>query len=124
MNPFDFVSSINSGKYIMDDDTKEQAYTPFLVNRALSYFPDTILVANRVNAIHESDHKLQYDYLINTIKPRKRFSKWAKRHEDSDIDLIMRHYNYSYTKAVHALSLLTEPQLESIKNKYNKGGIQ
>lgn len=124
MNPFDFVNSINNGKYIMDDDTKEQAYTPFLVNRALSYFPDTILVANRVNTIHESDHKLQYDYLINTIKPRKRFSKWAKRHEDSDIDLIMEHYNYSYTKAVHALSLLTEPQLESIKNKYNKGGIQ
>lgn len=124
MNPFDFVNSINNGKYIMDDSTKEQAYTPFLVNRALSYFPDTIVAANRANMMHDANNKLQYDYLINTIKPRKRFSKWAKKHEDRDIDLVMEHYNYNYENAVTALSLLTKQQLETIKNKYNKGGIQ
>lgn len=124
MNPFDFVNSINNGKYVMDDDTKEQAYTPFLVNRALSYFPDTIVAANRANMMHDTDNKLQYDYLINTIKPRKRFSKWAKKHEDRDIDLVMEHYNYNYEKAVTALSLLTKHELETIKNKYNKGGIR
>ena len=124
MNPFDFVNSINNGKYVMDDGAKEQAYTPFLVNRALSYFPDTIVAANRANMMHDADNKLQYDYLINTIKPRKRFSKWAKKHEDRDIDFVMEHYNYSYENAVTALSLLTKQQLETIKNKYNKGGIQ
>lgn len=124
MNPFDFVNSINNGKYVMDDDVKEQAYTPFLVNRALSYFPDTIVAANRANMMHDADNKLQYDYLINTIKPRKRFSKWAKKHEDRDIDFVMEHYNYNYENAVTALSLLTKQQLETIKNKYNKGGIQ
>jgi hypothetical protein len=123
MNPFDFVSSINNGKYVMDDDAKEQAYVPFLVNRALSYFPDTIVAANRANMMHDADNKLQYDYLINTIKPRKRFSKWAKKHEDRDIDFVMEHYNYNYENAVTALSLLTKQQLETIKNKYNKGGI-
>lgn len=123
MNPFDFVNSINSGKYVMDDDAKEQAYVPFLVNRALSYFPDTIVAANRANMMHDADNKLQYDYLINTIKPRKRFSKWAKKHEDRDIDFVMEHYNYNYENAVTALSLLTKQQLETIKNKYNKGGI-
>jgi uncharacterized protein YccT (UPF0319 family) len=124
MNPFDFVNSINNGKYVMDDDAKEQAYVPFLVNRALSYFPDTIVAANRANMMHDADNKLQYDYLINTIKPRKRFSKWAKKHEDRDIDFVMEHYNYNYENAVTALSLLTKQQLETIKNKYNKGGIQ
>lgn len=123
MNPFDFVNSINNGKYVMDDDAKEQAYVPFLVNRALSYFPDTIVAANRANMMHDADNKLQYDYLINTIKPRKRFSKWAKKHEDRDIDFVMEHYNYNYENAVTALSLLTKQQLETIKNKYNKGGI-
>ena len=74
--------------------------------------------------MHDADNKLQYDYLINTIKPRKRFSKWAKKHEDRDIDFVMEHYNYNYENAVTALSLLTKQQLETIKNKYNKGGIQ
>ena len=58
MNPFDFVNSINNGKYVMDNDAKEQAYTPFLVNRALSYFPDTIAAANRANMMHDADNKL------------------------------------------------------------------
>lgn len=124
MNPFEFINSINSNKDIMTDEATENAYVPFVVNRGLSYFPDTIAAANRANAMHEIDNKLQYHYLINTIRPRKRFSKWAKKHEDSDIDLVMEHYNYSYKKASAALSLLTKQQLEVIKNKYNKGGIQ
>jgi hypothetical protein len=124
MSPFDFVNSINSGKDIMDDEAKEKIYTPFLVNRALSYFNDTLFIANQMNQHPDVDKKLQYHYLINTIKPRKRFSKWAKKHEDSDIDFIMEHYTYSYEKATTALSLLTKQQVEALKNKYNKGGIQ
>lgn len=124
MSPFDFINSINANKDIMIDEVSEKAYVPFVVNRALSYFPDTIVAANKVNKLHSIDNKLQYHYLINTIKPRKRFSKWAKKHEDSDIDIIMTHYNYNYSKAVQALPLLTKQQLQSLKNKNNKGGIQ
>lgn len=124
MSPFDYINSINANKDIMTDEASEKSYVPFIVNRGLSYFPDTIAAANRANMMHEIDNKLQYHYLINTIKPRKRFSKWAKKHEDSDVELVMSHYNYSYKKAVQALSLLTKQQLEAIKNKYNKGGIR
>jgi NACalpha-BTF3-like transcription factor len=124
MSLFDFVNSINSGKDIMDDEAKEKSYTPLLVNRSLSYFNDTVFIVNQINRYPNVDKKLQYHYLINTIKPRKRFSKWAKKYEDSDIDFIMEHYNYSYEKATTALSLLTKQQVEALKNKYNKGGIQ
>ena len=124
MNPFDFINSINSGKDIMQDALAEQKYVPFVVNRGMSYFSDTILAANRCNMMHHMDGLLQYHYLINTVTPRKRFSKWAKKHDDSDIQLVMEHYGYNYAKAVQALSLLTKQQLETIKNKNNKGGIQ
>ncbi len=123
MTPFDFVNAINFGKTIEMDDDTEQAYVPFIVNRQFSYFPDTILVANQANMIHELDHAMQFAYLINNIKPRKRFSKWAKKHEDSDVELVMEHYKYNREDALNALSILTKPQLEDIKNKYNKGGI-
>jgi NACalpha-BTF3-like transcription factor len=123
MNPFDFVNSINGHKDIMQDEETERAYVPFVVNRQMSYFNDTVLVANQANMMSHVDHRLQYHYLLNTIKPRKRFSKWAKRHEDSDIELVMMHYGYNYEKAHTALSLLTKHQLDTIKNKYNKGGM-
>lgn len=123
MNPFDYVNSINGGKDIMVDDVSEQKYVPFIVNRAMSYFNDTILTANKANMMSHMDSKLQYHYLINSTKPRKRFSKWAKKSEDSDVELVMNTYNYSYGKAVIALSLLTKQQLVSLKNNNNKGGI-
>ena len=124
MSPFDFINSINSGKDIMVDEATENAYVPFVVNRGLSYFTDTIMRANELNQFANVDKKLQYHYLINSITPRKRFSKWAKKHDDSDVELVMNYYNYSYEKATQALSLLTKQQLASIKNKNNKGGIQ
>lgn len=123
MNPFDYVNAINSGKDIMVDDVSEQKYVPFVINRAMSYFNDTILTANKANMMSHMDNKLQYHYLINSTKPRKRFSKWAKKPEDSDVEIVMNNYNYSYEKAVIALSLLTKLQLDILKNKNNKGGI-
>ena len=123
MNPFDYVNSINGGKDIMVDDVSEQKYVPFIINRAMSYFNDTILTANKANMMSHMDNKLQYHYLINSTKPRKRFSKWAKKSEDSDVELVMNTYNYSSGKAVVALSLLTKQPLVSLKNNNNKGGI-
>lgn len=79
MSPFDYLNAINTTKKdIMVDDVAEKAYASFMVNRGLSYFPDTILFANEMNVNHHIDHRLQFDFFINIIKKKKRFSKWAK----------------------------------------------
>ena len=81
-NPFDYVNSINvTKKDIMPDDITEKAYPAFMVNRALSYFNDTVLYANEMNVNHHIDNKLQYHFLINIIRKKKRFSKWLKPRE-------------------------------------------
>lgn len=122
-NPFDFVNSITFNKKdIMPDDLAEKLYVPFIVNRALSYFPDTIMYANEMNTQHHLDNKPQYHYLINTIRPKKRFSKWVKKQEDNDLDAVIQYYGYNRVKAQQALSLLSPKQLEQIKEKLNKGG--
>ena len=74
MNPFDYVNSINDTKQdIMEDDNAERGYNSFLINRSLSYFSDTVGFANVVNQYHHIDNKLQYHFLINIIRKRKRF---------------------------------------------------
>ena len=87
-NPFDYVNSINiTKKDIMADDIAEKGYPPFMVNRALSYFNDTVLFANEMNINHHIDNKLQYHFLINIIKKKKRFSKWLKPQEVENLEL-------------------------------------
>lgn len=127
MNVFDYVNSITFNKKDMmtgtdNDELAEKEYVPFIVNRALSYFPDTIMHASNMNLYHDIDNKLQYDYLINSIRPKKRFSKWVKKQEDNDIDVIKQYYGYNNSKAEQALSLLSPEQLAIIKTKLNKGG--
>lgn len=122
-SPFDFVNSITFNKNdLMPDDLTEKEYVPYIVNKALSYFPDTILYANEMNLNHGLDSKLQYHYLINSIRPKKRFSKWVKKQEDNDLDAVIQYYGYSRVKAQQALSLLSPMQLEQIKKRLNKGG--
>ena len=127
MNPFDYLNSINTTKQNMmrgtdNDDLAEKDYAPYMINRGLSYFNDTIMLANEMNAHHELDKKLQYEFLINIVKPRKRFSKWYKREEDSDVQAVMDYYGYSYQRAVQALTILSNDQIKSIKSKLEKGG--
>ena len=124
MNPFDFINSINANKDIMVDELAESQYVPFIVNRGLSYFSDTIFLSNQMNMHSHLDNKLQYQYLINSTRPRKRFSKWSKKHENSDLDVVKEYYGYNNRNAEYALSLLTKQQLDYIKNKNNRGGIQ
>ena len=125
MNPFDYVNSINiTKKDIMHDDICEKAYTPFMVNRALSYFNDTVLYANEMNVNHTLDNKLQYHFLINIIKKKKRFSKWLKPQEVENLELIKEYYGYSHEKAKHALPLLSKEQIDLIKIRITKGGRQ
>lgn len=123
MNHFDYLNSINlTKKDIMIDDDCEKAYNSFMVNRGLSYFQDTIIIANEMNRHHQIDSKLQYQFLINMIRKRKRFSKWAKAQKESDIDAVKEYYGYSNEKARQALTLLSPDQITIIKNKVSKGG--
>lgn len=101
----------------MEDPQAEKEYNAFMVNRGLSYFPDTILYANEMNTLHHLDAKLQYHYLINIVRPRKRFSKWAKKKEDSDLTMVMQYFGYSIDKAKSALTLLSSEQLKVMREK-------
>ena len=79
MNPFEYLNAINSTKKdIMVDDIAEKGYNSFMVNRGLSYFNDTVLMANEMNVNHTIDNRLQFDFLINIVRKKKRFSKWIK----------------------------------------------
>ena len=123
MNPFDYVTSINYSKQdIMVDDICENDYNSFMINRSLSYFHDTVSLANVMNQYHHTDNKLQYHFLINIIRKRKRFSKWMKPETESDIEVVKEYYGYSNEKARQVLSLLSPEQITIIKQKVNKGG--
>lgn len=123
MNPFDYVTAINHGKQdIMDDDLKEKAYNSFLTNRSLSYFPDTVAAANVMNQFHHLDNKLQFHFLLNIVRKRKRFSKWEKQETFDDVEAVKEYYGYSNEKARSALTLLSPDDLEKIKEKVFKGG--
>ena len=128
MNPFDYVNDINYGKknIINNSDNPELAeklYSPYLVNRAFSQFADTVRVANEMNIHHHLDKKLQFDFLINIIRSKKRFSKWAKKQNDENLELVMQHYGYSYEKAKQVLPLLSDDQIITIKKKRFEGGL-
>jgi len=123
MKPFDYVNSINYTKEdLMEDDNDERSYNSYLINRSLSYFSDTVGLANVVNRYHHLDNKLQYHFLINIIRKRKRFSKWMKPETESDIEVVKEYYGYNNEKARQVLSLLSPEQITIIKQKVNKGG--
>ena len=123
MNPFKFTDAINYTKQdIMIDDITEKAYNPFLINRSLSYFPDTVLAANEMNRNHHIDNRLQFDFFINIIRKRKRFSKWFKPEQISDLESVKEYYGYSNEKARQVLTLLSTEQMNELKNKVAKGG--
>jgi len=129
LTPFSFVQEINQGKTdIMRDqngehsDLLEKVYNSFLTNRSLSYFNDTVLHANEINKNHHIDSRLQFDYLRNTIRKRKRFAKWIKPEELESIEAIKINYQYSDEKAKMVLDILSDEQIETLKQKMSKGG--
>jgi hypothetical protein len=126
-NPFDYLNSINTNKNNMmrgseNDELAEKDYTPYMINRGLSYFNDTILIANEMNMRADVDKKLQYEFLLNIVRPRKRFSKWFKKDEDGDLEVVKEYYGYSNQHALQALSILSKNDIEKIKIKLEKGG--
>ncbi len=122
MSPFALISSISNTK--IDILENEKDYNAFMVNRGLSYFPDTVLYANEMNKYHHLDSRLQFDFLINIVRKRNRFSKWNKSSESEDINAIKVYYGYSNEKARDVLPLLSNANLNTIKGRIQHGGQQ
>ena len=127
VNPFDFTNSINQSKTDLmrgtaNDKIAEKSYSPFLTNRALSYHNDTVFYANEMNTRHFLDNLLQYDFLLNIVRPKKRYAKWEKKDKDGDVAIVREYFGYNETKARQALTILTEENLSVIREKLQKGG--
>jgi|TARA_B110000914_G_C15394732_1_gene414217 hypothetical protein len=123
----DYLNAINHTKEkLMDteDEEWERKYPPFIVNKCLAPFPDTILLVNEINQYPSIDKKLQFDFLINSLRPRKRFTPWVKAKKLEDIEYVKEFYGYNNEKAKVALTILNDDQIATIKQKLNKGGKQ
>ena len=123
-NPYEYINAINSGKKISSKDFDEKGYVPFITNRQLSYFQDTILAANEMNGNHHLDKKLQFSFFINILRPQKRFSKWSKTEHHDDLEAIVHYFDYSYEKAKVVMDILSAEDIDNIKKKIEKGGLK
>lgn len=124
ISPFDFINAINYTKEnLIVDDWSEKQYIPYLVNRGLSFGSDTVIPANEMNSRPHLDKGLQFQFLINTIRPKKRYNKWVKSEKIEAIHIIKEYYGYSTEKARQALSILTSEQIDYLKQKLEKGGL-
>ena len=121
----DYLNAINHTKErLMDteDEEWEKKYPPFIVNKCLAPFQDTILLVNEINQHPHLDKKLQFDFLINSIRPRKRFTPWVKANKLENLEYVKEFYGYNNEKARIALSILNDEHIATIKRRLNKGG--
>lgn len=127
-SPFDFVNDLSFGKTDLirssdDPESMLKDYNPWIINKAFSYYPDTVLYSNEINMHGGCDKLLQHDFLMNSLSKRKRFSKWAKTAKQDDIELISRFYMVNQIVAKEYLSVLTEEQLKEIRVRASRGGL-
>lgn len=124
LSPFDFVKELQHTKRnLMSDPENETFYAPFIVNKTLSYELDTISFANEMNRRHHLDKKMQHDYLMGTIRSRRRgFHKWAKPVENQVLEAVKEVWECSDRKATEILRILTPDQLVGVMEITNKGG--
>lgn len=124
ISPWDIITAINEHNIaLVNADTEAQCKKEgFFVNRALSMGADTVIYANEMNSRPHLDYQLQFDFLINTIRPRKRYNKWIKAETVEVLEVIQEYYGYNIQKARQVSSILTEDQLKYIKERLNKGG--
>ena len=124
MSPFDFINAIcENKKNLFQDPQAHKDYEAYIVNRGLSYFPDTVLYANEMNQHHQIAKDWQFSFFLNIISKKKRFSKWNKKEAKTEaLVLVKEYYGYSNEKAKEALNVLTEEQIAMIKEKLFKGG--
>ena len=122
-SPFDFLNSINYSKQnLIKEPQDEKEYVPFIVNRGLGYFQDTVMLANEMNVNCHIDNKMQYDFLKNTVRKRKRFSKWLKAEDDKKVDILVAYLGYSRSNAKHVADLFDSKAISDIKKRLDKGG--
>ena len=105
-----------------DDPMWEKKYSPFIINKCLAPFNDTIMLVTEMNMRHHLDSKLQYDFLLNTIRSKKRYAPWVKADKLKNLQIVKEYYGYSNEKAKQALSILNDDQITTIKNSLNKSG--
>ena len=122
----DWLNSINQTKknLIDEDPSIEREYPSYVINRCLSGHLDCIMPVNEMNRYHFLPKKIQYDFFINILRSKKRFSPWLRKDEIKDLDLVKRYYGYSNEKAKQALRILTKEQLNFIKSKFEIGGTK
>lgn len=124
ISPFDFINAINYTKDdLIVDDWSEKQYKPYIVNKGLSFAPDTVVVANEMNSRPHIENKLQFNFLINIVRSRKRFNKWIKPEKIEALEVIKDYYGYSTEKARAVLSILSPQQIDTLKQKLKKGGV-
>ena len=124
LSPFDFLKTINDTKInlIQEDPDNAKSYNSYIINRSLSYFPDTIFFANEMNRLHHCDSELQYAFYLGIVRKKRRFSKWDKSESINNLQEVKRYFGYNNERAKEALSVLSKDQITIIKEKVNKGG--
>ena len=122
----DYLNSINLNKNNLMDEDSDPAwklkYPAYIINKCMSHHMDTVMYANEMNQYSFLDSKMQYDFYIHIVRPKRRFSPWGKKKKIDDLDLVKRYYGYSTDKAIQALRILSPNQIDYIKDKLNKGG--
>ena len=121
----DYLKAINHTKESLldtEDEQWEKKYPPFIVNKCIAPFPDTVMLVNEINQLHHLDKKLQFDFLINSLRPRKRYTPWLKAKKLKNLEYVKEFYGYNNAKAKAALDILNDEQISAIKQKLNKGG--
>ena len=120
-----YLNAINYQKddlMITEDEFWEKKYPAYIVNKVLSAFPDTLLYVNEMNRLHHLDKRLQFQFFLNSIRPKKRFAKWLRSSKIKNLEYVKEYYGYNNEKAKQALDILDIEQIEHIKRIINRGG--
>ncbi|MAG48404.1 DNA polymerase [Candidatus Woesearchaeota archaeon] len=122
----DWLNSINFNKEnILDEDpTLAREYPPFIINKCLSGHLDCVMFANEMNKYHFLDKDMQYNFYINILRKKKRFSPWLRKEKVSDLEFVKQYYGYSNEKASQVLKILSNEQIEFIKKRLDTGGTK
>ena len=123
----EYLNAINHTKERLldsEDEEWEKKYPPFIINKCVYPFQDTIMLVNEINQLPHLDKKLQFDFLLNSVRSRRRFSPWLKASRIEDLEYVKQYYDYSNAKAKQALDILTDEQISTLKHKLRKGGMK
>ena len=124
ITPFDFINAISHTKIdLMEQENAESQYKSYVINKGLSFYPDTVIQANEMNSRPHLDKRMQFNFLINIIRSKKRYSKWLKPEKLNDLEVIQEYYGYSKEKARQVFPLFSNEQIDYLKRRIKKGGL-